>query len=150
MSKSIKANVNRTDLALNPNPVQPDVDEKLIQSFARLLIWDSSNEIWKLALSDADGRLLVTTSATQASVANQPQINVALVSIQLLAANPSRRLVIIQNLGANPIFVNFGSTALAASGLQIGSGQTFIDDHTNGVINAIALVGSNDVRIVEF
>jgi len=150
MAKSQVENINDTDLSLVPNPVLPDIDEKLGQTFSRLMVWDSAARKWRKALSDTDGRVLVSTSVTQGTVVNQPQVNVALVSIQLLAANSARRLMIIQNLGANAIFVTFGTPALAASGLQIPSGGVFIDDHFLGIVTAIALVGSNDTRIVEF
>lgn len=150
MSTSQADSINNTDLSLTPNPVSPEIAETLLQAFVRNFGWDTNGKIWRRLLTDPDGRLLVSTSVTQGSSANQPVATVNLANVILLGANASRRLFMVQNLGANPIYLGFGAVVTPATGFQVASGATFIDDHFVGAINAIASVAGNDVRIVEF
>lgn len=150
MGKSNTENINNTDLNIVPLVINPDIADQLIQAFVRNFGWDANNKLWRRVLTDTDGRMLVSTSVTQGSSSNQPQINVGTSTVQLLGINNSRRLVMIQNLGAVPIYIGFGVPATVAGGFQIAAGGTFIDDHFLGAINAIAPSGTADTRIVEF
>lgn len=150
MSKSQLANVNNTALTLVPFEFSPEIDPKLLQTFSREMGWDANNGIWRMLLTDVDGRLLVSTSVTQGANANQFALNVGLASVQIIGANNSRRTIIIQNLGINSIYVNFGSNGSTVTGLVIPSNGTLIEDHFLGAINAISLGATNDVHIVEF
>lgn len=150
MSKSQKANFFRTDLSLAPNPVLPEVDEKIQQAITRLLGWDTNNELWRSLLTDQDGRLLVSTSVTQGQSAVQTAVSVGVATVQLIGINTSRRLIMIQNLGAAAIYINFGNPGSLTTGFQIPSNGVFIDDHFLGAINAISAAAANDVRVTEF
>lgn len=149
MAESYKDGFGNTDLQLDPYDKKPTISDNIQQTIARLLGWHAASLTYKTILADTDGRLLVSSSPTQSALATSSQANVLLVSVQLLAANPNRKQYILENLGANPIFLGFGSNAIAASGFSLPSGGIFADDVWVGAITAIALVGSNDVRIVE-
>lgn len=141
---------NTLDLGLQPYQKDIVIADKLDQALARLLGFDVNNKTWRTLKTDSDGRLYVTTAPTQTNVAPQSNPTVGLAQSAILAANPSRKLMIIQNLGAAPIYIGFGNNITTATGFQIAAGQTFIDDHFLGVVNAISGVAAQDVRIVEF
>lgn len=132
----------------NRNPY-PDISEDVQQTLSRSYAYDAGNGINRRILCDSDGRLLVSTSASTSAAANNSQITVSLVSVQLVAANGSRKYLAIENLGANPIYIVLGSVALVATGFQIPSGGIWIEDRYLGAINAIATIAGNDVRIQE-
>lgn len=149
MTNSNQPNINKTDLALTPDILNPEIADAIIQAFVRNMAWDGNNNLWRKLLADVDGRLLVSTSPTQGSSAVQSQSTLPAVTTQILGINTSRRLMIIQNLGATAIYLGFGIPALVATGLQVASGGSFIDDHFLGAVNAISTSGTNDVRITE-
>jgi len=150
MTVSRKESFNNTEAQLAPNPTFPAISEDVQQTLARLMGLDPNNSIFRFLRTDQDGRLLVSATSLQGTSAQQPNVTVTTASINLLAANSSRRVFIIQNLGASAIYLGFGITALTTH-LQVpANGGVFIDDHFLGAINAIAASGSNDVRIAEF
>jgi len=147
--KANQDNFGNLDIASFERNPYPEISEDVQQTLSRLLGYDLGNGIYRRLLCDSDGRLYVSTSVTQGAVAVNSAVTVSLASIQLAAANGSRKSIYIQNLGANAIYVNYGATASIVTGLQIPSGGTFIEDRYLGIITAIALVAGNDVRIVE-
>lgn len=86
----------------------------------------------------------------------QTEVAVSTVSIELVAANPDRKILILQNNSqANDaiVYLGFGAAAVSGVGFQLGSGQTLVlDDHTtNQQIFAIvaATFGPTDVVVIE-
>jgi glucose/arabinose dehydrogenase len=140
---------NDTENSLHPYSPNIKVDNFIQQALSRLMGFDALNHIWRNLKTDQDGRLYVSTSASQNATAVNSAVTVAQVSIQLLAANPNRKQLVIQNLGANNIFFTYGATAIAATGIAVQNNQTYIDNSYVGVVTAISLVGNNDVRILE-
>ena len=150
MSVSRKENFNNTEAQLAPNPTFPEISEGLQQTLARLMGLDPNNAIFRFLRTDQDGRLLVSATSLQGTTAQQPKVTVTTATINLLPANNSRRVFIIQNLGTTAIYLGFGIDA-TVNLLQVPpNGGVFIDDHFLGAVNAIAASGSNDVRIAEF
>lgn len=141
---------NTLDLGLQPYVKDIPISDNLQQTLDRLMAFDVNNKTWRTLKSDSDGRLYVTTAPTQTTIAPQSNPTVGVAQSAILGANPSRKLMIIQNLGGSPIYLGFGNNITAATGFQIAPGQTFIDDHFLGVVNAISGVAGQDVRIVEF
>lgn len=61
----------------------------------------------------------------------------------LLAANPARRYLLIQNNdAAGVVFINFSGAATAANGLKIAPGGNYTADASFCPVNAISAIGS--------
>ena len=68
-----------------------------------------------------------------------PTVNTS--STILLTANPDREYLVIQNIGANDIYLNFGGTASIGGGYLLSTGEVFqtqIPQFTSAVVEAIA------------
>lgn len=141
---------NTLDIGVQPYLKDIAISDNLQQTLDRLMAFDLPNKTWRTLKSDSDGRLYVTTAPTQTSTAPQSNPTVGVAQSAILAANPSRKLMMIQNLGSNAIYIGFGNNITTVTGFQIPSGATFIDDHFLGVVNAISGTAGQDVRIVEF
>lgn len=141
---------NTLDLGLQPYLSDIPISDNLQQTLDRLMAFDVNNKTWRTLKSDSDGRLFVTTAPTQTSTAPQSNPTVGVAQSAILSANPSRKLMMIQNLGSAAIYVGFGNNITTATGFQIAPQQTFIDDHFLGIVNAISGSAGQDVRIVEF
>ena len=116
---------------------------------ARLLGWNRNTEQFKLVEVDVDGRLLVSTSPTQATSGVNSNPTVGIAASIILNQNSSRRQYIVQNLGAQPIYLGFGSIPTTLTGFQIPSNGVFADDVFTGVLYAISGTAGQDVRVVE-
>ena len=66
----------------------------------------------------------------------------------VVAANASRKSVIIQNLGSAPIFIG-GSTVADSDGLKVDPGQSLTVDNTTAAIYGVTASGTADVRYLE-
>lgn len=147
--KANKQGFANTDLQIEGYNAYPDISDNIQQTLARLLGFDANNQIYRALLTDPDGRLYVSTSATQAASAVNSQVTVGVVSVALVSQNNSRRSLTIQNLGAAPIYLAYGQAALVATGIQIPSNGIYIEDRYLGAVNAISSAAGNDVRILE-
>jgi len=68
----------------------------------------------------------------------------------LLAANAARTAAYIQNRGNRDVFVAYGATATAATGVLIPGGGTFFEENYTGEFSVLADQGSQDVFVAEF
>lgn len=148
-TESFKDGFANNDLQLDPYERKPKISDEITQTIARLLGWHDTSKQYRSILSDADGRLLVSSSPTQSSAATNSQASVGVASSQLLAANPLRKQYIIQNLGSVAIYIAFGTAAIVATHFQLPAGGIFADDVWVGAIFAISTLAAQDVRIVE-
>lgn len=70
----------------------------------------------------------------------------------ILAANTSRTYVLIQNIGSDTIFLNFGGAAAVNGGLKLLPGAEFdtqIPQLLTGALHAIAETGSSTLAVYE-
>jgi hypothetical protein len=83
----------------------------------------------------------------------QGTVTVGTSSRQVLAADPAREGLLVQNLSANDVYLSFGSPAVLGSGLYVPpkpappiilDGELFGDEIT-GAINAIASAAGSNV-----
>lgn len=149
-TKSYLEGFSNSNLLLDPFTQFPIISDDIQQTLARQLGFDYNLKLWKPFAVDTDGRLLVTTSPTKTGEANNSNADVALVSVLLLSANPTRKQYILANTGNETVYLTFDATAIAASGIPLAPDSFFSDDIYTGAVSAIALVGSNNVRIAEF
>lgn len=147
---STRDGFGNTDLGLTPYVPFPDIDEKIQQTISRLLGWDYLSDIYRSLIVDSDGRLLVSSSPTKADSGNNSAVTVDNVGVTLLANNPLRKSYVIQNLGVNIVYIQFGNTPLTTTGIALDTNGILTDDIYTGIITAITSVGNSDVRIVEF
>ena len=127
----------------------PELSDDIQRTLARLLGFHETSAKFKLLLCDTDGRLLVSSSATQASTATNSVQTVDATGETLLNDNTSRKQYIIQNLGTADIYITFGDTPATATGFKLVPDAVFADDVYTGKVTAITVSGSADVRIVE-
>lgn len=73
----------------------------------------------------------------------------------LAAANPRRTAIMIQNLGANTLYIGDASDLTTSTGIEVAIGETFTMDYEGGTAQffyrgAIYGIGSTtDVRVWE-
>lgn len=149
MPKANKVGFADTDLELEPYDRSPVISDDIQQSLTRLMGWDDNNNIWRSALVDVEGKLKVSSSATQTDIASNGLAVVGVASIALAAANPDRRQIIIQNKGTVAIYIGFGVTPVVGTHFEIPVNGTFADDVFTGIINAIASLAAQNVIVVE-
>jgi len=95
----------------------------------------------------------------QASVSTPAQTGQGVAAAVILAANPKRKGLIIQNTGTTVIKLTFGATlptttayhiALSAcTGADDGTGGTYVDDSWVGVVNALSSGAGGTLVITE-
>lgn len=147
--KSNKNGLWKTNLQIVEVDHYPEISTDIQSTLDRLMGFDANNEQFNLLLCDSDGRLLVSTSATQGASAVNSAPVVGVATTILLAANLSRKIVYIFNNGTSPIFVTYGVPATLALGFPIAPGGAFIEDRYLGAINAISSIAGQDTRVVE-
>lgn len=77
-----------------------------------------SEELLYNLINSVDGAGVVTTIAVDVTVDNTAG------GVVLLAANTARKKLIVQNTGAQPMRVNFGSDPTTTTGLQMPANTT--------------------------
>jgi hypothetical protein len=96
----------------------------------------------------------MATSTTPGEVTSITNFNVSVgsSSTQVLAANSSRKLLILINDSDEDIYLALGSTATLNSGIRLnkkGGSLTLDDPKYTGVVNAICTTGSKNLVGIE-
>ena len=75
----------------------------------------------------------------------------SITSVTLIAANTSRREVIIRNDTNNTLYVAHGGTATLSSAVRLKKGDTYIEDKYTGIISGIwdSASGGGNAQITE-
>lgn len=92
-------------------------------------------------------------NATDLTPAAPTAATVGVASASAVAANASRRGLVLVNTSINRISLGFGSTAVLDSGITLYPGGVFeMDMHTFdlGTVNAIASAASSNLAIQEY
>jgi hypothetical protein len=107
---------------------------------------------WSVRLQDGSGTGITSTlfnsqqsldvrPVTGFSSASNTRVSVAASSVQLLAANASRKYAYIMNQSGNVMFLKFGATAVANQGIRLANNAIYEINQSNlwtGTINAIS------------
>ena len=125
------------------------VDKGLKQTLARLWGWNYLKGRFQKLICDVDGRLMVSSDATKADAANQSVVIVPVGGIGVLAANPQRRQVIIQNVGAADAHIVFGNAAALSPAMVLKPNVAFTDDIYVGAIVAMTSAGVTNLEVTE-
>lgn len=148
--KSILQGFNNLYVGLQPYDIEPNVSDDIQQTLSRMQGFDYSGGLWRPLKVDTDGRLSVSTSPTQGATGVNSAVSVGTSSTLVIAANASRRQLLLSNQGLQTIYITFGATAVLATGFPLPSlGGIFLDTYT-GVVSAIAGTAGQDLRVVEF
>jgi hypothetical protein len=117
---------------------------------ADLSVWNGTT--WDRVRGSITNGLLVDVSGRGATATDQDDTAISSVAIQLLAANTSRKGVMIQNVGASNMRVTFdGSTPTATHGKRVAPGGMIalsMPFCATGAIKAIREAGSDTVASV--
>jgi len=78
-------------------------------------------------------------------------VAISITSVTLLAANTSRREVIIRNDTNQDLYIAHGGTATLSSAVKLKKGDTYIEDKYTGIISGIwdAVAGGGNAQITE-
>lgn len=142
MASSGLNRVNATSLLLDPQVDNPTISEDLNQTFARLMVWDVSNQLWVQASADVQGRLLTSGLSPNVPILNIVNVSVINVEQLLFQANPNRNGIFIYARKANAFVIGFIVNIFATGFIPVGNGQTVRIDAYNGPIYCR---GSNSV-----
>lgn len=90
------------------------------------------------------------TERTQVNT-TEAEVAVLITSTDLLAANPVRRLLVVQNKGEHPVYVSTDGDAADAADMLLAAGAGFSWDRRVpvGAIKAIAVGGTSNVFVSE-
>lgn len=110
---------------------------------------DATDGSTNRAVVDANGNLSTKLSGLKSGLKNST-VSVGTTAVALPTTPlTGRSSVIVQNLGANPVYLG-DSAVTTANGLQVPSGQSVsLDLSDNVVLYGRAGTGTNDVRILE-
>jgi hypothetical protein len=111
---------------------------------------ESGNGEGYLLVVDEEGSARGRTKPT-AGDATSSRPTVGVTSAQLVAARDSRQFLLLQNQGANPVYLSFGTTAATAQDWMVPAGGEFKSDRFPyaGPIQAIAVGGNSAVLVIE-
>ena len=127
-----------------------EVQEQFVQALGYTLGWHSESNRWKRILVDSDGRQLVSTSPTKSNTCSHSNPTVTSSSSTILSQNSDRKQVIIQNVGAYPVYIRFGSSAAQTTDFKLVAGATYIDDVYYGELRAVSDLNDVELNIMEF
>lgn len=96
-----------------------------------------------IVVEGVDNNLPISTVTTN-------DINVALASIQIMAANPNRNANVFQNNGVNPVFLGFDTPAVINQGITLLPNVAWESNSVfQGAVFAIAAAGINRVTVLQ-
>lgn len=150
MAKSNVDGFGRTNMGLEPMKLDPQVSEDIIQSLCRDMGFDYQNHEWRALATDLDGRLIISMSGVAINQAIGAAVNMNVAAAILLAANPNRRQVLIYNNGGLTFYLGFNNGVLAANGMPMPAGASYIDNIYTGEYWGISPGGACNVRYMEF
>lgn len=102
--------------------------------------------------SSSSGQAPVADGFSELSPGYPTQVSVGNTSAVLLPANPARRYAHIFNNTANPIYIQYSSSAALNQGIKLNPGNYFVlsgGDLWLGSINAIALISNQLIDVLE-
>lgn len=125
--------------------------------FDAVEVTSQTGQTIKVGIADGEGGENVLSGSVTIQNNNGALTNtakaIATTSQQLLAANPNRRYLLIQNKDtAGKVYVNLGgAAATVTNGLLIGPGGSYVAEifAPNGAIYAIGDIVNNNVVVVE-
>ena len=149
MAKSQKDGFDNTDALISPHIDLPDVSDDIQQTLARLLGWDSNNQLFRLVTVDSNGALFGSIGPQKVTTFVVTAFTVGVAAVQLFISNGSRKSLLILNNSANAIFIGPTNGVTTATGFPLAPGASYSDDLNNGPIWAISAVAGNNVRTLE-
>lgn len=108
---------------------------------------------WTVGLSAGTNSIGTVSTKTDLSPNSPTAVSVGVTSGTLIAANASRKGLILINLSANTVSIGFGTAAVLNSGITLfPHGSYEMDEFAfdTGALNAIASAASSSVSIQEF
>lgn len=103
-------------------------------------------------MADQQSRLPVDVKALE-TPASPTTATVTTTSAQVVAANTSRKGLVIQNLSSNRVSLGLGAAAILNSGITLYPGGIFVMDefmYFQTAVNAIASAAGSVISIQEF
>ena len=150
MGKTTLEGFENTEPVIEPFDRRPEISDDIQQGLDRLLAWDDNNNRFRLVRLDADGRLLVSSGATQTDAVTHSNTGVTFGGVTLIPANPNRKAFLIRNIGTDDIWVKLGLGAVAGSDLLLQVKEIFIDDLYTGVVTAMSPIGIQPTLMMEW
>lgn len=94
------------------------------------------------------------TIANLITVWNHYTVTVGTTTIQLIAANPNRKYLIIQNVSSNILYMKYNASAVSNQGIRLVASSAYEMSNTQGnltttLINGIASAASSIILLTE-
>lgn len=134
--------------ATNPQELI-ETEDKYRQALSFLFGWFAPKRRWKPILSDADGRLLVSSSETKSGVGEHSAPEISAVSAVMLPANVNRKLMIIQNFNDFDVFLSFDGGDATAVAFILQSGASYVDNVYYGKVTGRTATDTGSLNITE-
>lgn len=150
MANIVTPDMGNNEYEVHPYDSLPEVDTKLLSTLSKIMARNDAQNRFLFVRADNTGRLLVSTSAAEVTVAAHSAVNVTVAGQTLLNANTARVAFLVQNLGAADIYIRLDAIPSLALGIKLAPNDNFVDDTYVGAVSAITLVGNADVRIMEY
>lgn len=141
---------NSTLLNLQPHNFNPNINDDIMQSLSRLMVWDYENELWRPVRSDSDGRVYVSTGVTKTKNLTPSQVTVSTSSVLIANENNNRKQILFQNLGTGNMWITPANPAVVDDGIKLLANGTFIDDYYLGAWYAIGDTTNQEMVVMEW
>lgn len=149
MGNFVDKGLSEHTVEITPPPGILDIEMLYKMVLSHLFGWDDNRDQWRQVSVDSDGRILVSTSPTKGDEANHSTTTVTTTATAILASNPDRTQMIIQNIGANNVYINFGEDGNTGTGMLLAPNVSFTDNIFTGFVSGITSSGTSSLRIVE-
>lgn len=149
MAKVVTRGFDNHNFNVEP-PISPlEIEELLKFVVSHLVGWNYLAKRWDMLICDSDGRLLVSSSKTKSDTGANSKVSVAVANTTLLADNPNRKQLVLQNTGAQNVYVNFGTVVDITVDMILEPNVSYTDEIYTGPLTGKVSAGTCDVRIVE-
>lgn len=143
------ANFNNIGKVIDPPLPPQEIENGLKQTLARLLGWNYLRDRFDFLITDADGRLLVSTDPTKSEDVTHSVVSVTTSSGEVLAALPTRRAFTILNNGSVVVYFQLGTPAATDTSMPLNPGISWSDTLYIGQVTAIVSSGTCELRVLE-
>ncbi len=150
MPKAVIEGFGRSNADLQPPDPSPEISGNVQQSLDRLLVYDYTAKMFRLAAGDIDGRLIISMSGVQVNNAVYGFMPIAVGAFLLKAANPNRRQILFFNNTGAIVYLGFNGLVTAANGFVFAPGAVYSDNLYTGEYWAFQALPNGDIRYMEF
>lgn len=149
MSQSTIQGFGLTTLDLEPPKVNPEISENITQTLDRLMVWDTINKHWVQVTGNADGAILVTSSAPSSQAPRFGRVVIGAAASRLFNVNNLRKQIVLKFQTDIDQFIGFDNTVTVGNGIQMHPGEFLSIDNYTGEIWGLNGVAGKSIQFIE-